>query len=336
MGESPYLSSAAASGIAAMIAEQKSSKARYHGAMAARLSISTEEGLVLDAVLASQPLRIGRAKDNSLRIDDRRTSRHHAIVRLLPDGGYEVEDLGSSYGTLLNGRRVSKEPLKHQDLLRCGALSLQFLTDPLPGSSTDGVASDDPSIMTATIDNLFESRAQVRRLIEEQALLRREVGIAQEAEDRAKRLRDEAQDEVERLHDSLAELRKENASMQAQLEQMGRELRERRSVKSETPPEVALLQQQLADAQRQSDRHKSRAVELEDREAARVVSEQGLRKELERLSEQLKGRDQREAQLTQAVKPALMRIGELSLEMEQLRLKLAHAEADLAYLKRSR
>jgi pSer/pThr/pTyr-binding forkhead associated (FHA) protein len=303
--------------------------------MAARLSISTEEGLVLEAVLTSQPLQIGRAKDNSLRIEDRRTSRHHAVVRRLPDGNYEVEDLGSSYGTLLNGRKVGKEPLKHQDILRCGALTLQFLTDAQPGAASDG-GGDDPSIMTATLDNLFESRAQVRRLIDEQALLRKEVGSAQEAEDRAKRLRDEAQDEVERLHETLAEVRKDNAGLQAQLETLGRELRERRSQKSETPPEVAQLQQQLADALRQSERNKNRAIELEDREAARVVAELGLRKELERATEQLKGRDQREAQLTQAVKPALMRIGELTLEMEQLRIKLATAEHDLADLKRLR
>lgn len=296
--------------------------------MSARLTISTEEGLILDSYLSSQPVRIGRAKDNTVRSEDRRTSRRHALVRRLPDGNYEVEDLGSSYGTLLNGRTIAKETLKHQDLLRCGGLTIQFLTDDQPGMELEGPS--DPSIMSATIDNLFEARSQIRRLIEEQALLRTEVGNAQEAEDRAKRLRDEAQDEVERLHQVIAGLRKEGAATQTRIEDLGRELRERLSVKSELPPEVEALKTQHQEVQRQSDRHKARAVELEERDAARMVSEQALRKEVERLGEQIKQRELRENQLTQALKPSLVRIAELTQELEATRIKLAQAEADLA------
>lgn len=296
--------------------------------MPARISISTEEGLCLETQLGSQPFRIGRAKDNSLRSEDRRTSRHHAVVRKLDEDTYEIEDAGSSYGTILNGRPISKEKLKHQDIVRCGGLTLQFTTDAGPDDAAD------PSIMTATLDNLFEARTQIRRLIEEQAALRSEVGIAQEAEDRAKRLRDEAQDEVERLHGVINELRKENASLDHKIEELGRELRERLATKSEVSPDVEALRQQLADAQKQSERHKSRAVELEEREAVRVAAELTLRKDAERLAEQVKQREQREAQLTQAVKPALMRIVELTQELEQHRFKLAQAEAELGDLKK--
>jgi pSer/pThr/pTyr-binding forkhead associated (FHA) protein len=299
--------------------------------MSARLTISTEEGLILDSYLSSQPVRIGRAKDNNLRSEDRRTSRRHALVRRLPDGNYEVEDLGSSYGTLLNGRSIKKELLKHQDLLRCGGLMIQFLTDDEPSMELEGPG--DPSIMSATIDNLFEARQQIRRLIEEQALLRTEVGTAQEAEDRAKRLRDEAQDEVERLHQVIAGLRKETSAMQSRTEDLGRELRERLSVKSELPPEVEALKTQLQEVQRQADRHKARAVELEERDSARMVSEQTLRKEVERLGEQIKQREQRENQLTQALKPSLLRIAELTQELEATRIQLAQAEANLSDLK---
>lgn len=296
--------------------------------MPARISISTEEGLCLETQLGSQPFRIGRAKDNSLRSEDRRTSRHHAVVRKLDEDTYEIEDAGSSYGTILNGRPITKEKLKHQDIVRCGGLTLQFTTDAGPDDAAD------PSIMTATLDNLFEARTQIRRLIEEQAALRSEVGIAQEAEDRAKRLRDEAQDEVERLHGIISELRKENAGLDHKIDELGRELRERLATKSDVSPDVEALRQQLADAQKQSERHKSRAVELEEREAVRVAAEQTLRKDVERLTEQVKQREQREAQLTQAVKPALMRIAELTQELEQHRFKLAQAEAELGDLKK--
>lgn len=298
--------------------------------MPVRLSISTEEGLILDSYLGSQPLWIGRAKDNSLRSEDRRTSRRHAVVRRLSAGQYEVEDLGSSYGTLLNGRAIKKEVLKHQDILRCGGLIIQFLSEAQPELDSQG---PDSSIMSATIDNLFEARAQIRRLIEEQAVLRSEVGIAQEAEDRAKRLRDEAHDEVEQLHKVIASLRQENAALQTRVDTLGHELRERLSAKSETPSDVEALRQQLSEASRQVERHKIRAAELEEREAGRMASELSLRKEIERLTEQVKQREQREAQLSQAVKPALVRIAELTQELEQTRIKLAKSEAELSDLR---
>lgn len=299
--------------------------------MSARLTISTEEGLILDNYLGSQPVRIGRAKDNSVRSEDRRTSRRHAIVRRTPEGHYEVEDLGSSYGTMLNGRAINKEQLKHQDLLRCGGLTIQFLSDAQPEMDLEG--GNDPSIMTATIDNLFEARGQIRRLIEEQALLRTEVGNAQQAEDRAKQLRDEAQDEVERLHQVIAQLRNDNAAQHKRIEELGYELRERLSSKSEQPPELEALKPQLVEAQRQAERHKARAIELEERDSARMLSEQALKKEVERLLEQVKQREQRENHLTLALKPSLMRIAELTQELEQMRIKLAQTEADLSDLK---
>jgi septal ring factor EnvC (AmiA/AmiB activator) len=75
-------------------------------------------------------------------------------------------------------------------------------------------------------------------------------------------------------------------------------------------------------------------MELEDRDAARLLAEQGLRKDVERMAEQLKQREAREAQLAAALKPALMRIAELQQELEQSRVKLAKSEAELADAKK--
>jgi pSer/pThr/pTyr-binding forkhead associated (FHA) protein len=297
--------------------------------MPARLTISTEEGLILDLRLGSQPLRIGRAKDNSVRSEDRRTSRHHAAIRRTPDGTYEIEDLGSSYGTLLNGRPIKKEPLRHQDILRCGGLLMQLFVD----SDPEEVEAD-ASIVTTTLDNLFEARTQIRRLIDEQAVLRSEVGTAQAAEDRAKAEREDFRHEAERLRKLYEELKAEKTTLLARNDELGRELRERLATKSEAPPDVEALQKQLSESQKQSERHKSRAMELEDRDAARLLAEQGLRKDVERMAEQLKQREAREAQLAAALKPALMRIAELQQELEQSRVKLAKSEAELADAKK--
>ncbi len=302
---------------------------RYHAPMPARLSISTEEGLILDLRLGSQPLRIGRAKDNTVRSEDRRTSRHHAALRRQPDGTYEIEDLGSSYGTLLNGRSIKKENLRHQDIVRCGGLQMQIFMDADPEE-----VDTDASIMTTTLDNLFEARAQIRRMIDEQAVLRSEVGKAQTAEDRAKQEREEFRFEAERLGKLLEEAKTERATLGARIDELGRELRERLAKKSDAPPDVEALRQQLVDVQKQAERNKSRAVELEERETARLAAEQALRKDVERLGEQLKQREAREQQLSAALKPAVLRIAELQQELEAMRIRHAKAEAELADLKK--
>jgi pSer/pThr/pTyr-binding forkhead associated (FHA) protein len=294
--------------------------------MSASLVIASEEGLTLELRLGSQPITVGRAKDNILRSDDRRLSRHHVVFRRLEDSSFEVEDVGSSYGTLLNGRPIKQEPLKPQDQVRCGGLQIQIV------ERRDEGPQAEPSLMTSTVDALRQSREQITKLISEQALLRREVGIAQEAEDRAKRLRDEAHDEVERLHDTIAELTCAKEALTVRVEELGRELRDRLS--SKIDPRTEELTRQLGEAQKLVEKQKTRIAELEEKDATRVSTEGPLRKEVERLTELLKRRDQRELELQAAVKPAILRIAELTRELEATRLELAHAQADLDDLKR--
>ncbi len=63
-----------------------------------------EPGLV-GIALHTGPVRVGRASDNHLVVDDPEVSRHHA--RLEADGGgWRVVDLGSTNGTWVNGARV--------------------------------------------------------------------------------------------------------------------------------------------------------------------------------------------------------------------------------------
>jgi ABC-type multidrug transport system ATPase subunit len=72
-------------------------------------------------------LRIGRAVDNDLSLDDLRVSRHHAEIVAMPDGAWELHDLQSSNGTYLNGRRVRSERLEKGDFIGVGGQTLQVL-----------------------------------------------------------------------------------------------------------------------------------------------------------------------------------------------------------------
>ncbi len=71
-------------------------------------------------------VRIGRALENDLSLDDLRVSRLHAEVATRQDGSLEVRDLGSSNGTFLNGRRIKgAEPLEEGDFIGVGGQTLQ-------------------------------------------------------------------------------------------------------------------------------------------------------------------------------------------------------------------
>ena len=67
-------------------------------------------------------ITIGRAPDNALCFNDsqRRVSSHHAEIILRGDH-YLLRDLGSTNGTMLNGRRVIASEIHHDDLIEFGA-----------------------------------------------------------------------------------------------------------------------------------------------------------------------------------------------------------------------
>ncbi|MER5641248.1 FHA domain-containing protein [Kitasatospora sp. NPDC002227] len=70
--------------------------------------------------LPARVVRIGRAEDNELVLEDLSVSRHHAELRARPDGRYEIADLGSHNGTYLNGQPVLNALVGPQDLIGIG------------------------------------------------------------------------------------------------------------------------------------------------------------------------------------------------------------------------
>jgi pSer/pThr/pTyr-binding forkhead associated (FHA) protein len=60
-------------------------------------------------------------------LDDITVSRRHAVVRRLPEAGYEVSDVGSLNGTYVNHERVETAPLHYLDEVQVGRFVLTFL-----------------------------------------------------------------------------------------------------------------------------------------------------------------------------------------------------------------
>lgn len=78
-------------------------------------------------------MRIGRAADNEIIIEDDAVSGHHALISMKPaeaGGGKEffIEDLGSTNHTFVNNKEIKRQQLNEGDIIRIGTTRLKFST----------------------------------------------------------------------------------------------------------------------------------------------------------------------------------------------------------------
>jgi hypothetical protein len=85
----------------------------------------------------SRRTRIGRAAGCELQIDSGSVSRHHALVVVGPREAI-IEDLNSTNGVLVNGRKVSRQTLGDGDAVTIGEVQFRYLARPVahPAEST--------------------------------------------------------------------------------------------------------------------------------------------------------------------------------------------------------
>ena len=80
--------------------------------------------------LAASETLIGRNPTTDITLLDEGISREHAIVLYDEENdSYSVEDLQSTNGTQVNGKRVRSVTLAHGDQLRIGRTLFEFLRD---------------------------------------------------------------------------------------------------------------------------------------------------------------------------------------------------------------
>jgi ABC-type multidrug transport system ATPase subunit len=96
-------------------------------------------------------VRIGRAPDNDLVLDDLIVSRYHAELRGTPDGGYEIADLGSHNGTYVNGRRVSAQPVTDHDTVGIGHSTFRLAGGRLQQFVDDGEVTVSAQELVVTV-----------------------------------------------------------------------------------------------------------------------------------------------------------------------------------------
>ncbi|MFE9479355.1 FHA domain-containing protein [Streptomyces spororaveus] len=98
-------------------------------------------------------VRIGRAADSDLVVDDLTVSRRHAELHALADGSYEIVDLGSHNGTYLNGAAVTRAtPVTEGDIVGIGHSVFCLVGDQLQEYVDTGEVSLDVQGLTVAVD----------------------------------------------------------------------------------------------------------------------------------------------------------------------------------------
>ncbi|MEK6549213.1 MAG: FHA domain-containing protein, partial [Nitrospirota bacterium] len=97
----------------------------------AKIFLKFNEQVLKEIPLENPQLTIGRKPDNDLVIDNPAVSGHHARV-VQEEGGFFIEDLGSTNGTFINDAKVQKQKLKNTDCIKVGKHALIFQDEVAP------------------------------------------------------------------------------------------------------------------------------------------------------------------------------------------------------------
>jgi pSer/pThr/pTyr-binding forkhead associated (FHA) protein len=91
---------------------------------------------------------IGRQPDCDIPIPAEEVSRHHARLKVTPDGVL-VEDMGSANGTYLNGKRMQSGLLKPGEELRLDTVRFLLITPGMDAKQQSGTARPEPEVKPA-------------------------------------------------------------------------------------------------------------------------------------------------------------------------------------------
>jgi len=105
----------------------------------AQLQIKCDDKQLGEHQLEGDLTVIGRSKDSALRLEDASVSRQHSQIRKEQEN-YIIEDLGSSNGTLVNGKEIKKHTLQPDDTIEVGKYTLIF-------QETPGVEDEDKTVI---------------------------------------------------------------------------------------------------------------------------------------------------------------------------------------------
>ncbi|HTW38213.1 MAG TPA: AAA family ATPase [Steroidobacteraceae bacterium] len=117
-----------------------------------RVIIATEGRTVSDVPLNVGRIIVGRTADNDVQIDSRFVSRHHCQI-ITTQQGSVVEDLNSTNGIHVQGKRVRRYHLNDGDVVVIGKHELMYVDERLPAHKRNNQFTEtEPGVQAAEAD----------------------------------------------------------------------------------------------------------------------------------------------------------------------------------------
>lgn len=113
---------------------------------------------------------LGRGEEADLRLDADGVSRRHARIVRVPDGLFNVLDVGSTNGTYVNGRRIDVAVLRHGDEIQIGQVIMRFAYE-----LDQSLETVPPRVATPLAARLTPRELEIARLVA-QGLTNPEIG----------------------------------------------------------------------------------------------------------------------------------------------------------------
>ncbi len=109
-----------------------------------KLKIMMPESGEVSHELIEEVITLGRVSDNMIQVEDGSVSSRHAQLRLGGGGNYQLQDLGSTNGTRVNGAPATDVMLKHGDRVRFGQIEAAYYSDGVPAVAEPLPAATEP------------------------------------------------------------------------------------------------------------------------------------------------------------------------------------------------
>lgn len=94
----------------------------------AKILLTLPSGEIRKYGIELESIRIGRAADNTVVIEDPSLSAHHCVLRRVGAGSnFSIEDLESTNGLEVNGEDTTMAELSHGDIVKIGEIMMLFM-----------------------------------------------------------------------------------------------------------------------------------------------------------------------------------------------------------------
>lgn len=108
----------------------------------AKLIFSLDHAFLGEFTLDKERMTIGRRPTNDIHIDNLAISGQHAVIKSIGRDAF-LEDLGSTNGTVVNGKQITQHLLQHGDIIELGKYQLRYINPAATDASSPAALSDD-------------------------------------------------------------------------------------------------------------------------------------------------------------------------------------------------